>query len=110
MEFHKKHGIAVSAYGPLSAVTKAAPGPLDPVYKKLAEKYGVSEGEIALRWTIDQGVVALTTSAKEERLKNYLRVNGFKLTKEEVGEISTVGKEKHYRGFWQVKFADDDRS
>lgn len=108
LAFHKKHGIATAAYGPLSAVTKAKPGPLDPVYAKLSEKYKVTPGEVALRWVIDQDIVALTTSASEERLKQYLKIAGFELTKEEVEEITKVGKEKHYRGFWLDKFGPDD--
>jgi len=68
----------------LTAITKASPGPLDPVYERLAKKYGVSTGDIALRWCVDQGVVAVTTSAKEERLKGYLSIPGFQLTKDEV--------------------------
>jgi diketogulonate reductase-like aldo/keto reductase len=107
--FHHKHKIATSAYGPLSAVTKASPGPLDEIYKGLARKYGVGEGEIALRWCIDQGVVTLTTSDKEQRLRSYLKVADFKLTPKEVQEISEVGQQKHFRGFWNNKFADDDR-
>lgn len=107
--FHKKHGIATAAYGPLSAVVTGAPGPLDPVYEKLAKKYGVSSGEVALRWCIEQDVVAITTSAKESRLKDYLRAAEFKLTSEEVEEISRVGKEKHFRGFWTHIFEKDDR-
>jgi diketogulonate reductase-like aldo/keto reductase len=90
-------------------VTKASPGPLDEIYKELARKYGVSEAEVALRWCIDRGVVALTTSDKERRLKQYLRVADFKLTPKEVDEIGEVGKQKHFRGFWNNKFAGDDR-
>ncbi|KAH8888378.1 alpha-keto ester reductase-like protein [Thozetella sp. PMI_491] len=110
LDFHKKHGIATAAYAPLIALTKAAPGPLDPVYQRLAEKYGVTEGEVALRWILDQDVVALTTSSKEARLRSFLnKVPSFKLTPDELQEISEVGKQKHYRGFWRKKFADDDR-
>jgi diketogulonate reductase-like aldo/keto reductase len=109
LDFHNKHRIATVAYGPLSAVTKASPGPLDEIYKELARKYGVSEAEVALRWCIDRGVVALTTSDKERRLKQYLRVADFKLTPKEVDEIGEVGKQKHFRGFWNNKFAGDDR-
>jgi diketogulonate reductase-like aldo/keto reductase len=108
--FMKKHGIAASAYAPLTAAVKAAPGPLDETYANLATKYGVTPGEIALRWVIDQGIVALTTSASEQRLKNYLKVAQFKLTPEEVKEIQTIGLKKNFRGFWQDKFADDDWS
>jgi len=110
LDFHKKHGIATEAYAPLTAIRKGAPGPLDETYKALARKYGVTEGEIALRWCIDQGVVTLTTSSKEDRLKTFLKVADFKLTPKEVETISEIGKEKHFRGFWTNRFDKDDRS
>lgn len=108
--FMKKHGIATSAYGPLTAAVRAKPGPLDGTYEKLAKKYDVTPGEIALRWVIDQGIVALTTSGSEQRLKDYQKVTTFKLTPEEVKEISEEGEKKHFRGFWAAKFAADDKS
>ena len=104
VEFHRSHGIALAAYGPLTAVTKARPGPADGVLATLANKYGVSEGEVALRWVIDQGIIAVTTSSKEGRLQEYLGVTRFKLTEEEVLEIAKVGEGKKFRGFWQTKF------
>jgi diketogulonate reductase-like aldo/keto reductase len=110
IEFLKKNGIAASAYAPLTAAVKASPGPLDETYKDLARKYGVTPGEIALRWVIDQGIVALTTSGTEQRLKQYLKVAQFKLTPKEVEEISTIGLKKNFRGFWKDKFASDDWS
>lgn len=102
--------IASAAYGPLIPITKAKPGPCDVILEKLAKKYYVSEGEIALRWAIDQGIVAITTSGKEQRLSDYLRAMAFKLTPKEVKEISEAGAEKHFRVFWNAKFAADDRS
>ena len=102
--------IASAAYGPLTPITKCKPGPCDVILENLARKYSVSEGEIALRWTIDQGIPAITTSAKEERLGDYLRATTFKLTPREVKDISEAGAEKHFRGFWLGKFAADDRS
>jgi diketogulonate reductase-like aldo/keto reductase len=111
VSWSKQQGITTSAYGPLTAITKASPGPLDPVYEKLAKKYSVTTGDVALRWVIDQGVVALTTSSSESRLKGYLeQVPSFKLTPEEIEEITEVGKKKNYRGFWRDKFAPDDWS
>lgn len=110
VDYHRKKGIALSAYGPLTAV-RVKPGPLDDVYPELASKYGVTEADIALRWVIDQGIVVLTTSSKEERLRGFLtKLPAFKLTPAEVSTISEKGKEKHYRGFWNHKIAADDRS
>jgi len=106
--FQRKHNIAAAAYGPLTAVIKAKPGPLDTTYADLAKKYKVTPGEIALRWVIDQGIVALSTSSKVDRLKQYQKITQFKLTPEEVEKITTIGKEKNFRGFWNHEFADDD--
>ncbi|CAO1602244.1 hypothetical protein XANCAGTX0491_005870 [Xanthoria calcicola] len=110
LSYMKEHNIVNSAYAPLTAVTKAKPGPLDELYADLAKKYYVSEGEIALRWCIDQNVVAITTSGKEERLSDYLRATTFTMTPKEVSEVSRVGDQKHFRGFWQAKFDEKDRS
>jgi len=110
IDFHRKNHIATSAYGPLTAIVRAPGGPLDATYEQLAKKYGVTPGEIALRWCIDQGIVALTTSASEQRLKQYQKVAQFKLAPEEIREIAEIGKQKHYRGFWKDRFAEDDRS
>lgn len=110
LAYHKKHGIATAAYGPLTAATKAKPGPVDDFLAALAKKYAVSEGEISLRWCIDQDIVAVTTSSKEQRLSDYLRAATFKLTPEEIRVIKEKGEEKHFRGFWSDKFKEDDRS
>ncbi|KAL8921961.1 MAG: hypothetical protein Q9208_005415 [Pyrenodesmia sp. 3 TL-2023] len=110
LNYMKEHNIASSAYGPLTAVTKAKPGPCDEIYASLAKKYYVSEGEIALRWCIDQDVVAITTSGKEERLSDYLRALSFKMTPKEIQDIAKEGEKKHFRGFWKAKFEKDDRS
>jgi diketogulonate reductase-like aldo/keto reductase len=107
---NKQHGIATEAYGPLSAITKAAPGPIDDYVASLAKKYAVSPAEINLRWAIDQDIVTVTTSGKEQRLSDYLRVTRFKLTPQEIRKIAELGKEKHYRGFWSAKFEADDRT
>jgi diketogulonate reductase-like aldo/keto reductase len=108
IDFQRKHNIATSAYAPLTAVIRAKPGPLDGTYEHLARKYGVTPGEIALRWIIDQGIVALTTSGSEQRLKGYQKIAQFKLTPKEVDEIAEIGKQKNFRWFWRHKFAADD--
>lgn len=110
VQYHKAKGIKIASYGPLTPLTRAKGGPVDETVSALAQKYAVSDGEILLRWAIDAGDVAITTSGKESRLTSYLRCLKFKLTPKEVDDIRQLGKQKHYRAFWQDKFADDDRS
>ncbi|KAM5351951.1 hypothetical protein ACJ41O_004674 [Fusarium nematophilum] len=110
VDFHKKNNIAVASYGPLTPLVTAKGGPVDGLYTRLAEKYGVTESEVGLRWVIDQDIIALTTSSKVERLQGYLsKLPKFKLAPEEVAEISKLGNEKHFRGFWKNKFPENSR-
>ncbi|KAI9689437.1 MAG: hypothetical protein M1822_010088 [Bathelium mastoideum] len=106
--FHREHGIATAAYGPLGAITKGSPGPVDDVLAKLAKKYAVSENEICLRWCIDQDVVPVTTSGKEQRMSDYMRSAAFKLTPAEIQAINEEGKKKYFRGFFSNKFSEND--
>jgi diketogulonate reductase-like aldo/keto reductase len=110
LALHKEEGIATASYGPQTPITKAKGGPVDDYLAALAKKYAVSEGDICLRWCLDQDIVAITTSSKEQRLSDYLRSTTFKLTPEEVRTIGELGEQKHYRGFWTDKFGPDDRS
>lgn len=110
LPYQESKGIATAAYAPLTPVTKARPGPCDDQLAFLAKKYFVAEGDICLRWTIDSGVVAITTSSKEQRLSDYLRAMTFSLTPREVKQLSEAGMQKHFRGFWQNKFDANDRS
>ncbi|KAJ5645520.1 hypothetical protein N7507_011531 [Penicillium longicatenatum] len=110
LSFHESKGIKTFGYGGLVPITRAREGPLDPLISALATKYAVSESEVLLRWTLDRGCVAITTSNKEARLASYLRSMTFKLTPQEVAEISQLGQQHHYRAFWREKFAADDRS
>jgi len=105
---HKKHGIATAAYSPLAPITKAAPGPIDGYVGALAKKYAVSEAEVLLRWCVDQDVVAITTSGKEQRLSDYLRAMTFKLSPREIKELNELGEKKNFRGFWTHKLGDGD--
>ncbi|KAI9158492.1 NAD/NADP-dependent indole-3-acetaldehyde reductase [Paramyrothecium foliicola] len=110
INFHKQNNIVVSCYSPLTPITSAPGGPVDELWTQLAKKYGVSESEIGLRWCIDQGLVVITTSGKRDRLENYLaKLPHFKLTPREISDIAELGQQKHHRGFWTNKFAEDDR-
>ena len=74
----------------MTPVTKGGPGPADEVLEALAKKYAVNPGEVLLRWCVDQDVVPVTTSGKEQRLSDYLRAMTFKLTPKEIQQVRLV--------------------
>lgn len=109
IDFHRKNNIAVSACSTLTALVEGSPGPVDAIYMELAKKYAVTEGDVALRWCIDQGIVAVTTSRSLQRLKGYMEnISKFKLRPAEIKQISDAGARKHYRKFLGDRFSPDD--
>jgi diketogulonate reductase-like aldo/keto reductase len=101
VQFLKSHNISVEAFAPLTPLVKARPGPVDEVCRRLAEKHGVSASIVLLRWVLDQGIIAITTSGRKDRLQEYLSdVASFQLAAEEVKAISVAGEGKNYRGFY----------
>lgn len=110
IQYHKNKDIKLAAYAPQVPVTKASDGPLTPMLEALAKKYAVNPGEVLMRWILDQGIVVVTTSSKEQRMSDMLRVVTFKLTPKEQQEISEEGAKYHFRAFWNHIFDKDDRS
>ncbi|KAI1504040.1 Aldo/keto reductase [Biscogniauxia marginata] len=99
IDFLRRQDIGVVVFSPLTPITTGRPGPLDETYVELAKKYGVTEGDIALRWCFDQGIPAITTSSNEQRLQGYRsKAFTFKLAPAEIKQISELGKQKHHQG------------
>jgi len=106
LDFHKKHGIMTESYGGLAPITKKADGPVTPVLKGIREvvekRRGspVTESQVLFKWLQAKGVVIMTTSSNESRLKEYLdAANVPALTPEEVQAIDDAGSTLKYRRF-----------
>ncbi|TFK54798.1 Aldo/keto reductase [Heliocybe sulcata] len=107
-EYTEKQGIRTESYGGLTPIVRARGGPLDPVLAKITERISktggksVSEGQVLSKWLLQKGVVVVTTSSKEERIKEYLAVPSLPdLTAEEIAELEAAGKKHHKRAFCQ---------
>ncbi|TGO82543.1 hypothetical protein BPOR_0809g00040 [Botrytis porri] len=104
----QRYGITIEAYGPLApCITE---GPAKVTVGELARKYGVGEAEICLRWCVQKGVVVVTTSLKEERVKGYLTALEFSLEDEEIEQLSSVGASHHFRKYFAENFAGEDKA
>lgn len=59
----------------------------EPVFSKLAEKYGKSNAQIILRWHIQDGNVVIPGSKNPEHIRANFDLFDFELTAEEMQEI-----------------------
>lgn len=107
----RENGIEVASFKGLTPVFRSpSNGPLLKPLARIAEAHGTSEAGVVLAWLIQNNVVAVTTTAKPERLDEYAQALKTTLTEGEVSEISDVGSTYHFRTSWPEHFEDDDRS
>ncbi|KAN0110005.1 Aldo/keto reductase [Hyaloscypha variabilis] len=113
IEFHpylQRSDNYIPCYNGLTPLRKGAGGPLDGALKRIAGGYGVGENAVLIRWQTERRVVPITTSGREERIREYLEGVSLRLRGEEVEEISRVGGTYHFRASQVARFEKDDRS
>lgn len=86
VEWCRKRGVAVEAYSPLVRGERWG----EPVLKKLADKYGKSEAQVLVRWSLQKGHIPLPKSATPERIRANVELFDFQLTPDEVKELETT--------------------
>ncbi|KZV91546.1 Aldo/keto reductase [Exidia glandulosa HHB12029] len=87
-----KEGIVLEAYGSLFPITSAPGGPVDRPLQNAAARIGGTPAQVIFSWLKSKGVVVVTTSSTESRLKEYLGTADLPpLTNDEVTAIETAG-------------------
>lgn len=84
-EFLAKEDIVIQAWYPLGHGDTALLQ--EPVFAKLAKKYGKSNAQIILRWHIQAGNVVILGSKNPEHIRANFDLFDFELTAEEMQEI-----------------------
>lgn len=68
----------------------------EPIFTKLAEKYGKSNAQIILRWHVQSGNVIFPGSRNPAHIRDNFNIFDFTLTDEEMTEIAAVNKNVRY--------------
>ena len=97
-QFHK---IAVAAWSPLgsgswSGVATSEKPIVDPVIVGLAEKYGVSAGQIILKWNIQQHRIVIPKAESLDHIRANFLLTGFTLSDEDLGKIDSLNRDLRY--------------
>ncbi|THH01729.1 hypothetical protein EW145_g6862 [Phellinidium pouzarii] len=91
VEAAKKDGIVIEAYSLLSPITRQPGGPLDKPLAQIGERLGATADQVLMAWAKAKGVVVVTTSSKESRLKGYLSAADLNLTSADISDIDIAG-------------------
>ncbi len=82
----RSHGLAFIAYCPLGRGRLFS----DPVLGEIARKRGRTLAQIALRWSIQQGIAPIPRSSDPKRVAQNFDVFDFKLDDDEMAKISAL--------------------
>lgn len=90
LSFCQREGIQLEAWSPLKQGQLLS----DPTINKLAEKYGKSSAQIILRWDLQNKVVTIPKSIKEQRIIENANIFDFELSAEDMEEIDELNKDE----------------
>lgn len=93
-EFLAKEDMVIQAWYPLGHGDKALIQ--EPVFSKLAEKYGKSNAQIILRWHIQAGNVVIPGSKNPDHIRANFDLFDFSLSDAEMVEIAALNQNKRY--------------
>ena len=92
--FLDTYGIALQAWFPLGHGDKTLIN--QPVFRKLADKYGKSRVQVILRWHIQKGNIIIPGTKSEQHLIDNISIRDFELTEDEMKEIAALDKNVPY--------------
>lgn len=84
----RKHGLSITAYCPLAR----GGVPSDPVLQRIGAAHGRSASQVALRWLVQQGLIAIPRTASRDRLAENLAVFDFDLSAQDMADIAALRK------------------
>ncbi|XP_026317655.1 aldo-keto reductase AKR2E4-like [Hyposmocoma kahamanoa] len=102
VDWCKEHGVVVMAYSPFGAILgrkQDAPPPrtTHPTLQRIATKYGKTVPQILIRYLLDRNLIPIPRSTNKERIIQNIDVFDFKLTPEEVTEMSAFNSNYRLR-------------
>lgn len=90
----KDYDIRIMAWYPLGHGDRALIN--EPVFAKLAEKYGNTPAQIILRWHTQMGFIVIPGSKNPDHVRENFEIFDFKLTEDEMKEIAAIDKGVRY--------------
>lgn len=90
----KDYDIRIMAWYPLGHGDRALIN--EPVFAKLAEKYGKTPAQIILRWHTQMGFIVIPGSKNPDHVRENFDIFDFKLTDDEMKEIAAIDKGVRY--------------
>ena len=89
-QYCRKHDIVPEAWSPLGRGACFE----DPVLLEIAKRHGKSVAQVILRYDVQNGIITIPKSTKEERIIQNAQVFDFALTEEEIAAMDGLNRDE----------------
>lgn len=89
----KRHNISVQACSPIMRGKLSS----NFIIKNLAKKYNKSEAQIILRWHLQNNVIAIPKTNKQNRIKENINIFDFNISKDDMEKIDSINKNERIK-------------
>jgi 2,5-diketo-D-gluconate reductase A len=89
---HAERGIVTEAWSPLAQGAVLD----DPVLVEIAQRHGVTAGQVVLRWHIQLGNVVFPKSVTQSRIEENFDIFGFALTDDDMAAIEALDRGERF--------------
>jgi alcohol dehydrogenase (NADP+) len=103
VSFCKENGLLVTAYSPLgspdSRAEKHAEDPKlleDVIVRSIAEKHGVTAGQVLIAWSIARDIAVIPKSVNEERIVENFGAASLNLDNQDLAQLQAIGTQHRY--------------
>ncbi|AMM22270.1 hypothetical protein AX769_07170 [Frondihabitans sp. PAMC 28766] len=87
---NRQRGIVTTAYSPLG---QGGPVLQDPELVAVAAQHDVTCAQVALRWLVQKGIVAIPRSSNPERIRQNIALDGFALDDGQMARIDSLPRQ-----------------
>lgn len=98
VRFCRERGIVVQAWSPMGrGVLKT------PQFEAMAQRYGKNIGQLALRWSVQNGFIPISRSSQEKNIAGNLDIFDFVITDEDLNTLNSLNTNDGYMNIWSYK-------
>ncbi|MCZ7657296.1 MAG: aldo/keto reductase [Xanthobacteraceae bacterium] len=83
-----RHGMAITAYCPIAR--GRVPG--NETLARIGARHGKTAAQVSLRWLVQQGIIVIPGTSKEERVAENFAILDFALSEAEMAEIAALAR------------------
>ena len=98
VRFCRERGIVIEAWSPMGrGVLK------QPQFEEMAAGYGKDVGQLALRWSLQNGYIPLTRSSNPAHINSNLNVFDFEISDEDMCALNRLNTNDNHQDIWSYK-------